>query len=160
MMIFGKKGIEYIRLQSSFLTLIATVGLARLGLSLFGISDSIVRWLSLTVLLLIGMLYAAVRLHATGFGEYRHLLPVIFFQTLLTQSFVIAGIAIAIITRKGNVFTRDENVLSGADPGGIGVGATWGHARAHVFAIVVFTLVLWALGSLVLLGVRRLKQVR
>src|SRR4026207_587747 len=116
MMIFGKKGIEYIRLQSSFLTLIATVGLARLGLSLFGISDSIVRWLSLTVLLLIGMLYAAVRLHATGFGEYRHLLPVIFFQTLLTQSFVIAGIAIAIITRKGNVFTRDENVLSGPIP--------------------------------------------
>ena len=87
-----------------------------------GVADPVVRWLSLTALLPIGTVYAAVRVHTTGFGGYRHLLPVVFFQTLTAQIIIIAGIAIAIITQRGNVFTRVENVLPAADPGGVGVG--------------------------------------
>lgn len=159
MKIFGKPAAEYIRLQIPFLVLIAVVGLLRLGLSLAGVADPVVRWLSLTALLPIGTVYAAVRVHTTGFGGYRHLLPVVFFQTLTAQIIIIAGIAIAIITQRGNVFTRVENVLPAADPGGVGVGANWGHVGLHVFAIVFLSLVLWGLGSLVLLSVRRLKPV-
>ena len=71
--ILGKPGAEYIRFQAPMLVLIASVGLLRMGLSLIGIADPVVRWLSLTALLLIGMVYAAVRVQTTSFGNYRHL---------------------------------------------------------------------------------------
>ena len=97
MRIFGKPEAEYIPLQVPPLAMIAVVGLLRLGLSLVGVPDSIVRWLSLTVLLLIGMVYAAIRVQRSGFGGYRHLLPVVFFQVLTAQTIIIAGIALGII---------------------------------------------------------------
>jgi len=140
MRIFGKPGAEYIPLQVPTLAMIAVVGLLRLGLSLVAVPDSIVRWLSLTVLLLIGMVYAAIRVQRSGFGGYRHLLPVVFFQVLTAQTIIIAGIAIGILTQRGNVFTRG--------------GATWGHAVAHILAIVSLSVVFWAIGSLVMLALK------
>ena len=130
-----------------------------MGLSLIGIADPVVRWLSLTALLLIGMVYAAVRVQTTSFGDYRHLLPVVFFQVLTAQIIIIAGIVVGILAQHGNVFTRNENVLPAADPGGIGAGATWGHAAAHVLAVAFLSVVFWAVGLLVMLAVRRLKTV-
>ena len=76
------------------------------------------------------------------------------------HSSFIAGQVIAIVTLRDNIFTRNENVLPAADPAGIGVGASWGHAGVHVVAIVFQGIVLWALGSLVLFAVRSLKPVR
>ncbi|MBI2149675.1 MAG: isoprenylcysteine carboxylmethyltransferase family protein [Acidobacteria bacterium] len=70
------------------------VGLARFALPLLGIPDGTVRWLSLTALLPIGTLYAAIRVHMTGFGAYRRLLGVLFVQVLASQIIVAAGIAI------------------------------------------------------------------
>jgi len=81
-----------------------------MGLSLIGIADPVVRWLSLTALLLIGMVYAAVRVQTTSFGNYRHLCRV-FFQVLTAQIIIVAGIVVGILAQHGNVFTRNENVL-------------------------------------------------
>jgi hypothetical protein len=51
------------------------VGLARLGLSLAGLPNSTTKWLSLTVLTLLGVFYYGVRVHTSGFGSYKQLLP-------------------------------------------------------------------------------------
>jgi len=111
----------------------------------------------LTAVLPIAMLVGAVRVHTTGFGAYRQLLPVIFLQVFTAQIIIIAGIAIAIITQHENIFTRNENVLPAADPGRIGAGATWTHASAHVGAMILLSLAFWVVGSLVLLAARKLE---
>ena len=54
-MIFGKPWSEYIRFQRVFLILIVVVGLARLFLSLAGMPNSTVKFLSITVIGLIGI---------------------------------------------------------------------------------------------------------
>jgi hypothetical protein len=57
MKIFGKSLSDYIRFERRFLILVLVVGLARLALSLLGVPNSTVKFLSLTVLYLLGMLY-------------------------------------------------------------------------------------------------------
>lgn len=145
MRIFGKTAGAYFRIQLPFLFLIVIVGLLRLILPVAGVPESVVQWLSITVLMLIGMVYAALLVHTSGFGAYLQLLPVIFLQAVVAQGMVMAGIALAIVVQQDNIFTGD------------GGGRTWGHVGAHGVAAVVFTIVLWALGSLVMLVARTVK---
>ena len=70
-MIFGKKFSEYIRFQQAILGLILVVGLAKLAMTLAGMPNSTTRWLSLTVLTLVGVFYYGVRVHTSGFGSYK-----------------------------------------------------------------------------------------
>ena len=144
MKIFGRTLGDYVRFQKPFLILILVVGLARLGLSLAGTSNATVRWLSMTVVLLLGVIYAGLKAPGAGFG-YRHLLPAVFLQAALLNGITIAGILIAIATGQDNIFTTPEF----SPPGDEGRGAF------HVFGHVVFgtgigTLLSWAIASLVL----------
>ncbi len=75
MPVFGKTLSEYIQFLKPILVLILIVGLARLFLSLAGAPNSTVKWLSLTVVTLLGALYCAIRVHTSGFGSYQQLLP-------------------------------------------------------------------------------------
>ena len=93
---FGKRLSEYLRFQKVWLALIAAVGLARLGLSLAGLPDRTVTWLSMTAVGWVAVLYYGVAVHTKGFGSYRHLLPLMFFQVLVVQSIAVAGILLAI----------------------------------------------------------------
>jgi hypothetical protein len=77
MKIFGKGFSEYVSFEKGFLILVLVVGLARLGLSLAGLPTATVKFVSLTVLLLLGLIYYSVRVHTSGFGSYMQLLPVI-----------------------------------------------------------------------------------
>jgi hypothetical protein len=142
-MIFGKRCADYIRFQRAILGLVLVVGLARLGLSLAGLPNSTTKWLSLTVLTLLGIFYYGVRVHTSGFGSYKQLLPLIFNQNALAQVIVIVGIVIGILTGHDNVFTAPE--YSGGQD-----GKNWFHVIAHGVVILVFPLVGWLVASLVM----------
>jgi hypothetical protein len=148
MKIFGKTVGAYFQIQLPFLFVIVIVGLLRLILPVAGVPESIVQWLSLTVLMLIGMVYAALLVHTSGFGAYRQLLPVIFLQAVVAQGMVMAGIALAIVVQQDNIFTGD------------GGGRTWGHVWAHAVGAVFFTVILWVLGSVILFVARTLRPAR
>jgi len=151
-MIFGKKLSDYLRFQQVILGLILAVGLARLALSLAGMPNSTTKWLSITVVSLVGLLYYGVRVHSTGFGSYKQLLPLIFNQTVLGNVISIIGIVIGILTGHDNVFTAPE--YSGG-----GDGKTWLHAGAHVvIGIPVGTLVGWLTASIVLWVTKRVAR--
>ena len=147
---FGKTFSEYVQFQKPILVLILIVGLARLLLSLAGVPNSTVKWLSVTVVTLLGGLYCAIRVHTSGFGSYKQLLPVIALLNLTAQIIAIAGIAIAMITGNNNVFSSPEFAF-GSD------GKTWTHLLAHVFVgTTVGTLFPWLIGSAFLALTRKL----
>ena len=149
MTIFGKTLSQYLSFQKYILWLIAVVGLARLGLSLGGVPNSTTKWLSISVATLIGLVYYAIRVHTTGFGSYKQLLPLVFTQSVLSQAIVIAGIVIAIYTGKDNVFSAPE-YSGGTD------GKTWLHAGAHlVVGVVLMPLFGWLIGSVLMWVVKK-----
>ena len=69
---------------------------------------------------------------------------------ILGNCIIIAGIVIAILTAKDNIFSAPE-----FSPGRVD-GKTWGHAVAHVVAMIVLPLILWAVGSLIMLVTKKL----
>ena len=79
----------------------------------------------MTALAWIAVFYFAVRVHTSGFGTYRHLLPIFAILNLTAQTIAIAGILIAILTGTNNIFSAPEYAF-GAD------GKTWFHLGAHV----------------------------
>jgi hypothetical protein len=151
-MIFGKRFSEYLRFQQVFLGLILAVGLARLGLSLAGLPDATTKWLSITVVTLAGLFYYGVRVHTSGFGSYKQLLPLVFNQNVLAHGITAVGIVIAIATGRDNVFTAPE--YSGG-----GDGKTWFHVGAHVvLGMFVFSLIGWLLASIVMWVTKRVAR--
>ena len=149
MTIFGKTLSQYLKFQRAVLLLILAVGLGRLILSLAGVSNSATRWLSISVVALLGLIYYAIRVHTTGFGSYKQLLPLVFIQSVVSQAIVIVGIAIAIFTHKDNVFSAPE-YSGGTD------GKTWLHAAAHlIVGLIIGPLVGWLIGSGLLFVVKK-----
>src|SRR5262245_42360076 len=150
MTIFGRPLSDYVRFCKPFLILIPIVGILRLALSLSGEPNSTVKWLSMTALTWIGVLYYAVRVHTSGFGSYKQLLPICALLNLAAQVVIIAGIIVAIVTGVGNIFSAPEYAF-GAD------GKTWLHVGAHLgIGTIAGSLVPWLIGSLVLLAIRKL----
>ncbi|HMG37389.1 MAG TPA: hypothetical protein VKM94_26025 [Blastocatellia bacterium] len=149
MRIFGKNLSDYIAVQKGMLLLIALVALGRLALSLAGVSNSAAKWLSVTAVMALGAVYAGIKVNSSGFGGFRHLLPMVFFQDVLAQLVVAGGIALAIVTQKDNIFSAPE--YSGNRD-----GKTWSHSVAHlVLGFIVAPLVSWGISSLVLLLARK-----
>lgn len=150
MRIFGKTISEYVSFQKVILWLIVIVGLGRLALSLGGVANSAARWVSITAVIIIGAVYCTVKLHTSGFGSYKQLLPVLVIQDGLSQVIVAASIVLAIVTQKGNIFSAPE--YSGG-----GDGKTWGHVGAHlVFGFVIAPLFFWLVGCLILLVLKKM----
>lgn len=149
MKIFGKTLSEYVSFQKHILILVLIVGLARLFLSIGGVADSTTKWLSISVVSLIGLVTYAIRVHTTGFGSYKQLLPLLFIQSLLAQGIIIAGIIIAIFTGKDNVFSIPE-YSGGRD------GKNWLHVLGHLgVGLILGSLIAWLIGSLILLIVKK-----
>jgi hypothetical protein len=144
---FGKPVAEYLRFQKVWLFVIAAVGLARLGLSLAGLPDRSVMWLSMTVVGWVAVLYYGAAVHTRGFGTYRHLLPLMIFQVVLVQAIAVLGILLA-IAGLPNIYAAPE--FSG--PPFARSANQWSHAAAHLtIGIVVPTMLWWGVASLVLL---------
>ena len=146
---FGKTLAEYLRFQRVVLALIVLAWLVRLALSLGGVANSSARWVSVTVVLLFGVLYYGVAVYRKGFGSYKQLYPLMLIQSIVGEGLVALGIVLAIFTGRDNIYTVPE--YSGG-----GDGKTWFHVGAHlVVAIVILPLVSWAIGSLILLVTRK-----
>ena len=150
MTIFGKPLSEYVAFARLFLVVILVVGIARLALSLGGSPNSTARWLSISAVMWIGVVYFAIRVHTTGFGSYKHLLPLLFLQSLVAQAIIIGAIILAIVTGTDNIFSAPEYSF-GND------GKTWFHVGAHaVLGTTVPTLLGWAVGCLIMFVARKL----
>src|SRR5262249_47765158 len=108
MQIFGKPLADYVRFSKVFWILIAVTGVTRLILSLSGAPNATARWLSMTAIAWLAVLYFGVRVHTSGFGTYRHLLPIFAILNLTDQVIAIAGILIAIVTGTANIFSAPE----------------------------------------------------
>ncbi len=126
------------------LLLIGVVGIARLGLSLAGVQTGIVKWLSISAVLLIGLVYFSIRVYTSGFGSYKQLLPLLLLQSAIAQAIIIVGIVIAIETGRDNIFSVPE-YAGGRD------GKTWLHAGAHlVLGLTIGPLVAWLVGCAIM----------
>jgi hypothetical protein len=144
---FGKPVSEYLGFQKATLAFVGGVGLARLALSLAGLPDSVVAWLSMTVAGWAAIFYYGVAVHRRGFGGYKQLLPLVFFQILLVQAIAVGGILLA-IAGLPNIYAAPE--YSG--PPFARSSNQWTHALAHMtIGIVVPTLLGWGVAALVLL---------
>lgn len=60
------------------------------------VHDGAARWLSMTVAALLGALYAGAAVPASGFGGYRQLLPLVFFQVAVINTIAVLGILLAL----------------------------------------------------------------
>jgi hypothetical protein len=151
--VFGKPFSAYVRFAGLSMALIAGVTLLRLVLSLAGIPDSSVKWVSATVVTLACALVYAARVHTTGFGSYKQILPVVWLQAVSAQVIIIAAIALAIFTNHDNIFTVPE-FAGGQD------GKNWfPHVFGHVvLGGIVGPLILWGLGSLVMLVTKKVSK--
>lgn len=152
MTIFGKPLSEYVSFAKVILVLIVIVGVARLALSLGGVGNPTVKWLSISIVTLVGLVYFSIRVHTSGFGSYKQLLALIVVQSVVAQAIIIAGIVIAILTHRDNIFSAPE--YSGG-----GDGKTWLHAGAHlVFGVIVGSLLAWLVGSVILFVTKKAVQ--
>jgi hypothetical protein len=150
MTIFGKRLSEYVAFCTPFLGLILVVGIIRLVLSLAGAPNSTARWLSMTAVGWIGTLYYAVRVYTSGFGSYRHLLPIYVLQALATQLIVVPSIVLAILTGRNNIYSSPEFAFGGD-------GKTWVHVAAHLFlGTTIAPLIWWLVGSVIMFISRKL----
>ena len=154
MKIFGKSLSEYVSFARGFLILVLVVGLARLILSLLGVPNATTKFLSITVVFLLGMVYYSVTVYTSGFGSYKQLLPVLALPVILGSCIVISGIVISILTGKDNIFSAPEY-----SPGRVD-GKNWAHVGGHVVAMIILPLILWAIGSLIMLVTKKVSGPR
>ena len=151
---FGKRISDYLAFQKVALALVAAVGLLRLALSLAGLPDSTVTWLSMTVAGWAVVIYYGVAVHTSGFGSYKQLLPLLLFQVVLVQAIAVAGILLA-ISGFPNIYAAPE--YSG--PPFARSPNQWNHALAHLtIGIVAPVLLGWGVASLVLLITKRVAR--
>lgn len=139
---FGKKLTEYVAFQKFPLFILAGVGLARLGLSLAGVPDTTVAFLSMNVVTWAAAFYYGVAVHTRGFGSYRHILPLATIQIVVQQAIAVLGILLA-VGGLPNVYAAPE----------FSFGATnqWLHLLSHLtIGILVPPFLLWPVASLVL----------
>ena len=141
---FGKTLAEYLRFQRVVLALVVAVFVIRLALSMAGVANTTARWASVTVVLLVGVVYYGVAVYRTGFGSYKQLYPLLLIQSIVGEGLVALAIVLAIFTGRDNIYTAPE--YSGG-----GDGKNWMHVVAHlVVAIVILPLLSWAVASLVM----------
>jgi hypothetical protein len=147
--VFGKPFSAYVRFAGLSLALIAGVALLRLAASLAGVTNASVKWLSVTVVLLVCAFVWSARVHTTGFGSYKQILPVVWLQAVAANAVIVGAILLAMANGHDNIFTAPE--YSGG-----GDGKVWGHVLGHVvIGCILGPLVLWGLGSLVMLVTRK-----
>ena len=146
---FGKTVAQYLAFQKVVLAVIVLAFLVRFTASLAGAPNSVAKWVSVTVVLLAGVVYYGVAVHTSGFGSYKQLYPLALFQSLLGEGLVALAVALAILTGADNIYTAPE--YSGG-----GDGKNWLHVVAHlVIGAVILPLVSWGVSSLVLLVTKK-----
>ena len=153
MIIFGKRLSEYFAFAKPLLALILVVGITRLGLSLSGVPNTSARWVSITAAIWISVAYSAIRVHTTGFGSYKQLLPICVLLSLTAQVVIVPAIILAIVTGTDNIYSIPENFF-GND------GKTWLHVLGHLFigGTTLGPLVSWVFGSIIMFVTKKVAR--
>jgi hypothetical protein len=140
---FGKRLSESLSFQRFALGLLAAVGLSRLVLSLAGVPDATVVWLSMNAVGWPAALYYGVAVHKRGFGSYRQLLRLVINQAFVFHSIAVIGILLAI--------AGVPNIYAAPEYSGPAATNQWLHALAHLtIGMVAASLLWWGAASLVL----------
>lgn len=149
MTIFGKHVSEYVAFCKAFLGLILIVGIVRLAVSLGGANPT-AKWFSITGVIWIGVLYYAIRVHTSGFGSYKQLLPICVLMSLTAQLIIVPGIILAIVTGNDNIYSVPE-AFFGRD------GKTWIHAASHLMVgTTLAPLLSWIIGCAIMFATKKL----
>lgn len=145
MKLLNKPFAEYLQSAKIGIGLLLLVSVVRFLLKpLWGIPyEQATHFASVTILLPILMLVYSVMVGRSG-GTYRDLLGVAMALGLSTALFIIIGIAVDDFGGIDTYYT---------DPAHGGNLNAWAHMGGHVVAGIIFTLVLWGIGSLVYLVV-------
>jgi hypothetical protein len=151
MTIFGKRLSDYFAFCKPFLGIILIVGLGRLALFFAGVPNSAARWLSITVAIWIGVLYYGIKVHTSGFGSYKQLLPICYLMSLTAQLVIVPSIILAILTGHDNIYSIPENFF-GND------GKSWLHVAGHLFigGLTLGPLISWLIGSIIMFATKKL----
>ena len=151
MRVFGKPLSDYVRFEKVFLGIVAAVGLLRLGLSVAGVPDTTSRWLSMNVVIWAGVFYYGAAVHTKGFGSYKQLLVLVSLPILILHVIAVTGILLTIAGL--------PNVFAAPEYSGPAATNQWLHALVHLtIGMVVAPLIAWGVGSLVLLGAKRIRR--
>ena len=152
MRVFHKTLSEYFAFQRTIMILIVAVGFVRLFSSLAGVSDSIVKWFSLTALAIVGIVYCAIQVPRTGFGGYKHLLPLYVMQAGTGNLIIAGGIALSAITGKENIFSRPEY-------SGPMASNPWLHAAGHIAdGFIIGPLIGWLIGAIIMFVILKVSR--
>jgi len=147
---FGKKFGDYVRFEWWILILVAAAFVTRLAVGMAGTPVATTKWISINLVLLIGLIYCAVGVHTKGFGSYKQLFGLLLVQNAFAHLLIAFGIALAVVTMTNNIYTAPE-FFGGSD------GRSWGHVAAHFLAGFVFAVLGWLLGSVILFVTKKVK---
>jgi hypothetical protein len=148
---FGKKLSEYVRFLRWILILVAVAFLIRLVISVAGTPFAETRWVSINLVLLVGLIYCSIAVHTSGFGSYKQLFGLLLVQNVFAHTCIALGISIAVVTGRENAFTVPE--VSGG-----GNGASWFHAVIHLIAGFIVAVFAWIVGSAILFVTKKLSR--
>ena len=149
---FGKKFSEYIQFERWILILVAAAFVIRLALPFAGTSIASTRWVSINIVLLIGLIYCSIAVYTRGFGGYKQLFGLLLIQNVFAHMLIAFGIALGILTGTDNIYTAPE-FFGGSS------GRNWLHVLAHTVAAFVVPLFAWLVGSVILFVTKRVKKV-
>jgi len=147
--VFGKKLSEYVRFVNWILVLVAVVFVIRLILPMAGVQIAQARWVSINLVLLVGLIYCSVAVHTSGFGSYKQLFGLVLIQNLFAHWLIALGILLGIVTGRPNIYTAPE-FFGGNN------GANWFHVLAHAIAAPLVSVIAWLFGSVILFVTKRL----
>jgi hypothetical protein len=143
MSIFGKSVRDYFSFVRIGIILILAMGVVRFALGLSGVAyEKSTHLASLTIL---GWILAVIYGHlarVTGFGRYRQLLPMAFTLAVTMYGFIILAI---VVESQGGLHGYFHAPGLGLMPGGMSVVD---HVIGQLLAMLVTTVLLWALASL------------
>jgi hypothetical protein len=148
--VFGKKFGEYIRFDSWILILVAIAFATRLIVGMMGVPIPTVRWISINIVLFVGLIYCSVAVHTRGFGSYKQLFGLLLVQNAFAHLLIASGIALAIVTATSNIYTAPEFF-------GHNDGRNWGHFALHFIAPVLVSIVAWLIGSVILFVTKKIR---
>jgi hypothetical protein len=107
-------------------------------------------WLSISAVIWVGVLYYSIRVHASGFGTYKHLLPICVLIGLVAQAIIAPAIVLAIFTGNDNIYSVPEYSF-GND------GKTWFHVGAHLaLGTTIGPLIGWLVGCLIMFASKKM----
>jgi hypothetical protein len=145
---FGRSLPEWARFMRPVLVALVAVGLARGLLSVAGF-DRLAELASTTALVLVGSLYAGVRVAVSGFGSYRHLFPMVLVQGFVANLLSALGVLAAAAGLSNIYATPEHSNLPNYLP----------HAIGHVIGgLTLVPAATWILASAALLGTRALRR--